>query len=577
MSLSRTRGKALIGAAAIISALAVPAGAQAATSIEVDGSTVRVTGDGADDAVTLTVDGGNLAVNGATDLGGGDTRSADDTLAIVVDLGAGRDTLNASALTAAQYGSLTADGGAGDDLLTGGIDVDVLRGSAGDDRVVGGRGNDDLEGGDGNDTLVWNNGDNTDVMDGEAGADEVEVNGAPTAGDVFTVAPNGPRVKFDRTNLVPFSLDIGGTERLALNGLGGDDSIAGADGLAPLTSLALSGGTGNDALTGGDGADLVSGGDGADALSGGGGGDRVVGDRGGDTFAGGAGDDVLVWNNGDGSDVMNGDDGLDRVEVNGALGAGDAFTVVPNGGRAKFDRTNLVPFTLDIGAEGLEVNGFGGDDAVAIADGTPLAATADGGAGNDTLTGSAAAEALRGGSGDDVLTGGGGIDALDGEAGNDRLEARDGAADQVRCGDGSDAATTDFGDVVEGCEANAATAGPDTRGLAAAVRTSSVGLRNGRVRVSVECPAAEAGGCKGTVTLRTAGAVRLSGVRTVATLGQASFTLRPGQRRTVSVKLTTGARRLARRGRIAARAVVASADAAGNRAQSSRRVTVRVR
>ena len=43
-----------------------------------------------------------------------------------------------------------------------------------------------MDGGAGNDMLVWNNGDGSDTMDGDAGADEVEVNGAPTAGDVFT-------------------------------------------------------------------------------------------------------------------------------------------------------------------------------------------------------------------------------------------------------------------------------------------------------------------------------------------------------------------------------------------------------
>jgi hypothetical protein len=41
------------------------------------------------------------------------------------------------------------------------------------------------------------------------GFDEIEVNGAATAADTFTIVPNAARVKFDRTNLVPFTLDIG--------------------------------------------------------------------------------------------------------------------------------------------------------------------------------------------------------------------------------------------------------------------------------------------------------------------------------------------------------------------------------
>ena len=61
-----------------------------------------------------------------------------------------------------------------------------------------------MSGGAGNDVLVWNNGDGSDTMDGDAGNDEIEVNGSANAGDEFTIAPgaNG-RTKFDRVNLVP--------------------------------------------------------------------------------------------------------------------------------------------------------------------------------------------------------------------------------------------------------------------------------------------------------------------------------------------------------------------------------------
>ena len=82
-----------------------------------------------------------------------------------------------------------------------------------------------MNGGAGDDTLVWNNGDGTDVANGDGGRDDVEVNGAAAGGDVFTVQPNGARIKFDRPNLVPFSLDIGSSETLHANGLGGNDSI----------------------------------------------------------------------------------------------------------------------------------------------------------------------------------------------------------------------------------------------------------------------------------------------------------------------------------------------------------------
>ena len=317
--------------------------------------------------------------------------------------------------------------------------------------------------------LVWNNGDGTDVMDGDAGADEVEINGAPTAGDVFTAVPNGGRVLFNRTNLVPFAVDFS-AERLTVNGLGGDDMFNGAAGLAPLTLLSLNGGSGDDSLTGGDGPDLITGGDGNDKLNGAGGDDRVVGDRGTDTLSGGDGNDALVWNNGDGSDVSNGDAGFDVVEINGSPTAGDAFTVRPNGARAAIDRTNLVPFTVDFTAEALTVNGEGGDDQLTVSPGLPgLLVTADGGSGNDSLTGAEEADSLVGGAGNDTLTGGGGSDLLDGQEGDDRLFARDGHGDLVRGGTGNDSAQTDAltVDAVDGVETIDATPAPvsDSRAL----------------------------------------------------------------------------------------------------------------
>ena len=94
--------------------------------------------------------------------------------------------------------------------------------------LVGFRGDDQMLGGAGNDRMVWNNGDGSDLMEGGDGNDTAEVNGSDTDGDSFTIAANGARVDFDRVNLVPFSLDIGTTESLEVNGHGGDDTITGA-------------------------------------------------------------------------------------------------------------------------------------------------------------------------------------------------------------------------------------------------------------------------------------------------------------------------------------------------------------
>ena len=119
-------------------------------------------------------------------------------------------------------------------------------------------------------------------MEGAIGSDTVEVNGSTTDGDQFTIVPNGARVRFDRVNLVPFTLDIGTTENLRVNGLGGNDIISGADGLRPLIDLAFSGGDGDDTLTGGDGDDTLAGGIGQDRLTGAKGSDQKSGDEGGD-------------------------------------------------------------------------------------------------------------------------------------------------------------------------------------------------------------------------------------------------------------------------------------------------------
>jgi len=535
--------RAALCAAALFLAL-VPSSASAAVTPTVDGQgNLNITGDGANDTITITAADGFLAVNGTAT-----TATADPARSITVDAGAGTDTVDLSALTAAHYRQ---------SLLRGGDDVDTLAGGAGHDRVLGDRGNDTLSGNAGNDVLVWNNGDGTDVDTGGDGADEVEVNGSTTAGDAFTIKPGAAagRVQFDRTNLVPFGIDVS-AERLTVNGLGGDDTMTGADDLSARTLLTLNGGTGLDVLTGGDGADLITGGDDNDTLDGAGGGDRVIGDRGTDVLRGGTGDDVLVWNNGDGSDTDTGGDGVDRVEVNGA-GAGDAFTITPNGAKSEFKRTNLVPFTLDVDAEQLEVNGLGGDDTLTASDGLALAIVADGGAGNDTLTGANEIDALLGGSGNDALTGGGGADAIDGQDGDDTLSARDGVGDLVRGGVGNDSAQTDRKnvDVVDGVEKVDALP-EQAKPHQPKIGTVKLSRKGSRLTASIRltCPAAEAGGCKVSVTLTSA----------KRKLGSGKVTLKAGQTRVLKVKLAAGALRLAKGGKLAVRQALVSTDAAGN-------------
>ena len=107
---------------------------------------------------------------------------------------------------------------------------------------IGGKGNDIKLGEEDDDLLVWNNGDGSDRMEGGAGNDTVQVNGDDGAGDNFSIDPNGTRVRFQRNNLGLFTLDIGTTENLDVNGQGGNDLIDANASLVALIELDLDGG-----------------------------------------------------------------------------------------------------------------------------------------------------------------------------------------------------------------------------------------------------------------------------------------------------------------------------------------------
>ena len=96
------------------------------------------------------------------------------------------------------------------------------------------------------------------------------------------------------------------------------------------------------------------------------------------------------------------------------------------------------------GVERIEVEVYDGDDRVVVTAATPVLVS--GGEGNDTLSGGLGDDTLRGGSGNDRLVGGEGSDTLDGSTGDDIIDSRDGAADFIGCGEGSDALTHDSAD-----------------------------------------------------------------------------------------------------------------------------------
>jgi Ca2+-binding RTX toxin-like protein len=282
---------------------------------------LTVLGDNLDNSIEVSHNAaGNILVNGgAVAIQGGTPTVANTSLVQGFSLG-GNDTV---ALNEANGALPQANlfGGSGNDTLTGGSDGDQLFGQEGNDTLLGrggidllfgGADNDSLTGGDGddqvfgesgNDRMIWNPGDDTDLNEGGSGIDTVEVNGGNGAED-FTATANGQRVRFDRVNPAPFSLDIGTTESLVLNANGGDDTFAAAGNLAALIQIIVDGGAGNDTLRGSNGADLLLGGDGNDF---------VDGQQGDDTALLGAGDDVFQWDPGDGNDVVEGQDGTDTI------------------------------------------------------------------------------------------------------------------------------------------------------------------------------------------------------------------------------------------------------------------------
>jgi Ca2+-binding RTX toxin-like protein len=336
-----------------------------------DGSDLLEGGDGID---TAEVNGGNgsetftLAANGSRvrfdrvdpapfNLDIGTTEN------LVLNLNGGDDTFTAGNGLATLI-RLTVDGGAGNDTITGGDGNDTLLGGDGNDLITGGRGNDVALLGTGDDRFLWNPGDGSDTVEGEAGTDTLQFNGANIA-ESFDIEASGGRVRFTR-DVGAVTMDLSGIEKIAVNALGGADTIKVGD---------LSG-------TGVNEVDISVA--------------SAVGSATGD----GAADTIQV-------DETNGNDTI------AITGAGTSVSVTGGG--------TLVSI---IGAEGqdhLTVNGQGGNDVISAAS-LPagiIGLTIDGGGGNDTLTGSHGDDILIGGDGDDVVAGGQGSDTALLGAGND--------------------------------------------------------------------------------------------------------------------------------------------------------------
>ena len=161
--------------------------------------------------------------------------------------------------------AVTINAGAGTDNVGGTDGNDVVNGEAGNDTLTPGKGNDTMNGGDNDDTMTWNPGEGSDVMEGGAGTDIAVDNGGAVP-EHFIVSANGQRVTATRDTQAPFFLDIGTTETLDLNTLGGDDSVDVNKGLAALIKVDVDLGEGNDSIRArNDSSQAINGGAGTDS------------------------------------------------------------------------------------------------------------------------------------------------------------------------------------------------------------------------------------------------------------------------------------------------------------------------
>jgi Ca2+-binding RTX toxin-like protein len=358
-------------AAGVIAGAAVPA--SAATTATFSSGQLTVTGDSAANSIVVSRDaaGRILVNNGAVAVVGGTPTIANTAQVRVFGL-AGNDQISLNEANGA-LPAANLSGGADNDTLTGGSGGDQLFGQAGNDTLLGrggfdllfgGSENDTLTGGDaddqvfgqaGSDRMIWNPGDDTDLNEGGDGDDAVEVNGGNGA-EQFTATANGARVRFDRLNPAPFSIDIGTSENLVLKANGGDDRFTTTGNLAALIKITVDGGLGTDTLLGGNGADILLGGDGDDF---------VDGNQGNDVASLGAGDDTFQWDPGDGNDTVEGQAGNDTMRFNGN-NVSEKMEASANGQRVRFTR-DVASIAMDLNdVESIVAKTLGGTDNVVV-------------------------------------------------------------------------------------------------------------------------------------------------------------------------------------------------------------------
>ncbi len=371
----------------------------------------------------------------------------------------------------------------------------------------------------------------------------------------------------------------------------GDDWGYVSLGVDPGLRVAMAGGPGNDRietheghdeLDGGPGDDQLRSGPGDDLLTGGEGNDELDGYEGADRLAGGEGDDLLYPDHYERAspDVVDGGPGIDRIEADwgtrltgdpeppvsitlgggaddGRPAEGDDIQgveriILSKGGRVVGTDASEYVKLHQVAEPGVLI-GAGGDDELR------------GGDGADAIDGGPGADLLDGGFGDDAIIGGPGRDTVSADLaggdcgplwckypfGNDTVDVRDGEADSVSCGVGTDRVLADAQDTVapdcEHVQRQAAAVGSAARPravvspvrLRAALRTGLrvrvTGMRAGAVRARVLYRGRLVGSGSGRVSAAGRGTVLVrftpAGRRALAKVSKARLVLAAGTTR----------------------------------------------
>jgi hypothetical protein len=338
-------------------------GSNAAEKIDIssNGSRVRFFRD----VASVTMDLNGIEALDLSTLGSPDTVTVGDLTGTDlknanIDLGspAGSGSGDGAADTVIVNGTDGADNvnvsSAGGDVLVSGLstDVQVAGAEAANDNVdVNTLGGDDTI-----NTGLGLSGPAAVNIDGGSGTDTENYSGTPFADTIGIARGNSTGVAVFGTAGTPAVATA--VENVDVQGLGGDDTITGQNGIAGLTQLTIDGGAGDDTIQGGDGDDTLIGGPGSDS---------VIGGRGADVALLGGGDDTFTWNPGDGSDTVEGQAGSDDLEFNGS-NASEKIDLSANGSRVRLFR-DVASVTMDLnGIEGLNLRTLDSPDTVTVND-----------------------------------------------------------------------------------------------------------------------------------------------------------------------------------------------------------------